>query len=38
MTKLKLGPIVEDKPVKMTVELRDRRIAISSPMLRFWPR
>ena len=32
MTKLKLGPIADDKPVKVTVELPAACIAISSPM------
>ncbi len=31
MTKLKLGPLVDDRPVKLSIELPRLFIAISSP-------
>jgi len=36
MAKLKLGALVDDKPVRLTVELRPLSTAISSPMPKRW--
>jgi len=36
MTKLKLGPLIEDKPVKVVVELPGRCTAILPPMPKCW--
>jgi hypothetical protein len=37
MTKLKLGPIRDDKSVKLTVELPQSGIATLSLMVKYWP-
>ena len=37
MTKLKLGPLADDRPVKLAVELPRPSTAISPPMPLRWP-